>query len=655
MLTRFSLRQQALVGAVLVMGFEAAAAVIMSRRAQRAELELSSQEAVLAANAASTTMTVIVRDIKTLLSAASRLAAVRSARTDPAGCRNALREAMELAVTDKLVTNIFVVGPGGGMECHTGDPAALFRRPSPPWPELSPLIAAGTLLNVASPFYGEVSQEWVAVMGLPTSDGRVLAAAVDLAKLSNFALARSDRAANTERVIVTVADAKGFTVLRSSNFANSVGQRLPFLPEVTDIDQQTQGLPTETGPDGAVQLVQMVPVVSPDREGRPRAWVSRRVAGLQWIIYAGISVEPTHPVLSLFSPEVRLLTLTTGVAPIAALSFYILMLAKAHGQLARLTAAVRTGDPSKIVIEGPTEVRALAQSLRSAIEKRSAAEIGLAALNVSLERQVAERSEALTRQAAEMAEANRKLQEWGREREQFIAVLSHELRTPLSSILGLAEAMQEGVYGEITSKQRGVVDRLHSAGSHLLALVKDLLDLLITQERAMVLDRGPVQVTAVVKAAVEMVQQQAAAKNITINIQSHDAVQIAADSRRLLQVFVNLLTNAIKFTPNGRSVGIETRLSPPGSVNIRFWDHGIGIHPDDREQLFKPFTQLHKGLARQYDGTGLGLALSRSLVELHGGSISVDSVPGVGSSFLVQLPIEPPSPLDSQPRGPALN
>lgn len=655
MLTQFSLRRQALVGAVLVMGFEAAAAVIMSRRAQQAELQLSSQEAVLAANAASTTMSVIVRDIKTLLSAASKLAAVRSARTDPAGCRNALREALELAVTDKLVTNIFVVGPGGGMECHTGDPAALFRRPNPPWPELSPIIAAGTLLNVASPFYGEVSQEWVAVMGLPTSDGRVLAAAVDLAKLSNFALARSDRAANTERVIVTVADAKGFTVLRSSNFANSVGQRLPFLPEVTDINQQTQGLPTEVGPDGAVQLVQTVPVVSPDREGRPRAWVSRRVAGLQWIIYAGISVDTTRPFLYLFSPEVRSLTVLTGVAPIAALAFYILMLAKTHGQLARLIAAVRTGDPSKIVIEGPTEVRALAQSMRSAIEKRSAAEIGLAALNVSLERQVAERSDALTRQAAEMAEANRKLQEWGREREQFIAVLSHELRTPLSSILGLAEAMQEGVYGEITSKQRGVVDRLHSAGSHLLALVKDLLDLLITQERAMVLDRGPVQVTAVVEAAVEMVQQQAFAKNITINIQSHDAVQIAADSRRLLQVFVNLLTNAIKFTPNGRSVGIETRLSPPGSVNIRFWDHGIGIHPDDREQLFKPFTQLHKGLARQYDGTGLGLALSRSLVELHGGSISVDSVPGVGSSFLVQLPIEPPSPLDSQPRGPALN
>jgi len=90
-------------------------------------------------------------------------------------------------------------------------------------------------------------------------------------------------------------------------------------------------------------------------------------------------------------------------------------------------------------------------------------------------------------------------------------------------------------------------------------------------------------------------------------------------------------------------------------VNIRFWDHGIGIHPDDREHLFKPFTQLHKGLARQYDGTGLGLALSQTLVELHGGSISVDSVPGLGSSFLVQLPIEPPSPLDSLPRGPALN
>ena len=147
MLTQFSLRRQALVGAVLVMGFEAAAAVIMSRRAQQAELQLSSQEAVLAANAASTTMSVIVRDIKTLLSAASKLAAVRSARTDPAGCRNALREALELAVTDKLVTNIFVVGPGGGMECHTGDPAALFRRPNPPWPELSPIIAAGTLLN----------------------------------------------------------------------------------------------------------------------------------------------------------------------------------------------------------------------------------------------------------------------------------------------------------------------------------------------------------------------------------------------------------------------------------------------------------------------------------------------------------------------------
>lgn len=247
--------------------------------------------------------------------------------------------------------------------------------------------------------------------------------------------------------------------------------------------------------------------------------------------------------------------------------------------------------------------------------------------------------------------ANAELARVARLKDEFFANMSHELRTPLNSILGLSEALLEAVFGSLTPQQRRSIETVEQSGQHLLSLINDILDLSKIESGKMELDRSSVSVQSLCESSLNFVRQQASQKQIRIRCQVDQAVtEIKADERRLLQVLVNLLSNAVKFTPDGGQVRLEVNLIPEQqAVEFQIVDTGIGIAPEDMSQLFQPFVQLDSSLARHQPGTGLGLALTRRIIDLHGGSIHVDSAVGEGSCFRVLLPWFPLSEQDDQP------
>ncbi len=267
------------------------------------------------------------------------------------------------------------------------------------------------------------------------------------------------------------------------------------------------------------------------------------------------------------------------------------------------------------------------------ISERKRAEEALETERTLLAQRVAERT-------AELSLANTQLARAARLKDEFLVSMSHELRTPLSAILGLSEALQEQLYGPLSEEHLNAIRGIEESGRHLLALINDILDLAKIEAGKVELDRDLVNVAAVCKSSLRLIQQTALQKQINVTATIDDAVTtIQADVRRLKQILVNLLANAVKFTPGGGAIGLEV-LGDPVQQVVRFtiWDTGIGIAPEDRARLFQPFVQLDSRLVREYPGTGLGLALVYRMTEMHGGSVSVESAVGQGSRFTVALP-----------------
>ncbi|MBE9126549.1 MULTISPECIES: PAS domain S-box protein [unclassified Coleofasciculus] len=240
--------------------------------------------------------------------------------------------------------------------------------------------------------------------------------------------------------------------------------------------------------------------------------------------------------------------------------------------------------------------------------------------------------------------ANAELARAARLKDEFLASMSHELRTPLNAILGLAEALQEEVYGGLTDRQRKSLVTIEHSGKHLLELINDILDLSKIESGKMALQIAPVSLASLYASSLTFVKQQAHAKRIRINSQmAEDIGEIEVDERRMRQVLVNLLSNAVKFTPEGGEVSLQVDAdSDAETLQVSVSDTGIGIAPENLNQLFKPFVQLDSSLSRRYAGTGLGLALVRRIVDLHGGSVSLESELGKGSRFTVSLPWKKP-------------
>jgi len=224
---------------------------------------------------------------------------------------------------------------------------------------------------------------------------------------------------------------------------------------------------------------------------------------------------------------------------------------------------------------------------------------------------------------------------------QFLATMSHELRTPLNAVLGVAESLHEGVYGDVTSVQRTAIETIERSGLHLLSLIDDVLDIAKVDAGTLTLNRTDVDVADLCRESLVLIRERAAKRLIRVRYSNDGSTTvIVADRRRLLQVLLNLLSNAEKFTPASGTIGLDVRTDLKARLLvITVSDNGIGISEADQFKLFRPFVQLEAGLARKYQGTGLGLSLVSRFVESHGGRVSLKSSLGKGSEFSVFIPI----------------
>jgi signal transduction histidine kinase len=240
-------------------------------------------------------------------------------------------------------------------------------------------------------------------------------------------------------------------------------------------------------------------------------------------------------------------------------------------------------------------------------------------------------------------------------KDEFLSNMSHELRTPLNGILGMAECLQEEVFGEINPSQKDAIATIQNSGNHLLELIQDMLDVSKIMAGMLKIDIKTISIADLCNSSLELTKQQALKKQIqlTTSVFSNTEV-IAVDPHRIRQVLVNLLDNAVKFTPSGGKVDLDVRIvndlsrelilshSVANSCWIKFsiTDTGIGISPSDRDMLFQPFIQIDSGLNHKYEGSGLGLVIVKQIVELHGGYVDVSSQIDQGSCFTVYLPYE---------------
>ena len=255
----------------------------------------------------------------------------------------------------------------------------------------------------------------------------------------------------------------------------------------------------------------------------------------------------------------------------------------------------------------------------------------------SLEQQVEERTRDLQRALAALSRKGRQLEVASEHKSHFLANMSHELRTPLNAIIGFSQVLRQRMFGPINEKQEEYLDDILSSGHHLLSLINDVLDLSKVEAGQVELEVASFSLREALERGVVMVREPATKHGVRLSLELAPGVDLVeGDERRLRQVIFNLLSNAVKFTPEGGSVVVSsTRVN--GEVRVSVTDTGPGIAAEDQVRIFEEFQQTAVG-ARQGEGTGLGLALSKRLIELHGGRIWVESQSGKGSMFTFALP-----------------
>ncbi len=227
----------------------------------------------------------------------------------------------------------------------------------------------------------------------------------------------------------------------------------------------------------------------------------------------------------------------------------------------------------------------------------------------------------------------------GRAKSSFLANTSHELRTPLNAILGFSEVLRDGHLGILEPKQRGYAASIHDAGTHLLGLISDLLDMAKIEARELQLRETAVDLGALIADSIKLTEGRATDRGIVVIPKVEDGpISIRGDAQRLRQITLNLLSNAIKFTPAGGRVWIEAAIDAGGRPTLVVSDTGIGMSPEEIEVAMTPFRQVESPLTREHEGTGLGLPIVKALIDLHGGYLKIESERGVGSRVTVSLP-----------------
>ena len=358
-------------------------------------------------------------------------------------------------------------------------------------------------------------------------------------------------------------------------------------------------------------------------------------------VYEYLVRRPEQPALAVVSDDRRVLGLVNRFSLLARYA------QRFTPELFDRKPIIELMDPDPLVVDGATSVEGL--GARVAIDRPQALVEGFVITADDRYLGVGT-GQALMRRAVELnAQRTRDLQlaletaaRANQAKSEFLALMSHELRTPLNAILGFSDVIRSELYGAVGNlRYRDYAGDIHDAGSHLLSIINDILDLSKAEAGKLELHPEPMDLRRVVAACLRLVKERAHNNRLALSASVPvELPPVEADERKVKQILINLLSNAIKFTPAGGRVAVTAALADDGAVLVRVSDSGIGMAADAIPQALAPFGQIDSSLARKFEGTGLGLPLTKALIELHGGWLELDSTPDVGTTVTVAFPPE---------------
>jgi signal transduction histidine kinase len=368
-----------------------------------------------------------------------------------------------------------------------------------------------------------------------------------------------------------------------------------------------------------------------DTDGREVLSAYRRVDPPGWWVFVE---EPTSEAFARIESAIWRTALLLAIFLVVAVVTSILLarnLARPIESIQAAAAKIGAGAlDERIDVSSRDELGDLAHEFNRMAERLQASYAGL-------ERDVQERTRELAGALAELDQKSRELEAASRHKSAFLANMSHELRTPLNAINGFSQALRKQLFGEVNEKQAEYLDDILESARHLLSVIDDVLDLSKVEAGQIELQVSPFSLPDVLERGTLIVGERAAKEGVRLAVSSGPEVgTVIGDERRVTQVVFNLLSNAVKFAPSGSTVEVAAA-QVNGEVRVSVRDSGPGIAAEDQGRIFEEFQQAAAGRERG-EGTGLGLALSKRLVELHGGRIWVDSEPGQGSTFVFALP-----------------
>lgn len=567
---------------------------LQERRAETAEVR---EHALRLTEIAASHEDRIIEGARHLLVALAHLPADDISR--PTRCREIFSELIKYY---PLYANLGIVKSNGDLTCS----AVPFVQPIDAEKHLWFQRAIQTRDFAVSDYHiGHVSSKAVITFTYPILNNQqqiqsVVFAALDLNWLNQL----TPKLQLPEDATLTVIDRNGTILARYPESEKWVGQTLPDAAIVKAIVANRKGVLELPGLDGVVRLYAFTPL------------------GNEIIsdVYMGVGLSKAAPYAEAdrrLTYNLILLGLGTAIALSAAWVISDRSILKPVRTLVKTTKHLAGGDlKARTGISGRYgEISHLARAFDSMAE--------------SIESHIIERSELEQKRLISEA-ANRA-------KTEFLSTMSHELRTPLTSILGFSNLLQQQIFGSLNQKQQQYVTLIYSSGEHLLQLINDLLDLSKVEAGKEELHLETIQVEEICQICINMIQERATKKGLELKLEiSPDLTTCIADLRRLKQILFNLLSNAVKFTDTG-SITLKVSQAKNG-INFSVIDTGIGISEMEQAILFQPFQQLNNGLNRNYQGSGLGLVLSKKLAQLHGGDIILESKVGQGSCFTLYLP-----------------